>query len=433
MRSIGAALVMAALVLGTTVPASGEAEPAGAEPVTLDAAQLRWGLSNEANNSAFAPGTVNHFSAGRIADPGAGSQTLTAPGTTWSNGRPAGWSASSGRVAVEKFDGSTYRPATWDGLSTDSSGHPLGSPLAGTFSNHQLVFDGGSGTVDAAAGDASISWQGDATVLFYSGMSFFYISDPHLTVADGIGKLTATLSGFGSSQTDTGAWKSLPSTEVTLADLGPVDLSLKDGFTVTPRYLGVGVTGVPQISAGPHFGSFPQSFVTFQDTVGSAAFWYSSGGSADQFKPTLPMTVSYDAARAVLPPSPASTGGRRPDTVRNDVKKRPTRKPVEPAEPAASPVAQTPVPSTSSSPQPAVAPSTTVPAATAPAFVQVAQPTTVLAAEVGAESTDRSSRAYWWLGTVLLALAASTLASTFAGSAIAARRAPRPHPHTARP
>jgi hypothetical protein len=435
MRSLRAVVLAATLVLGAGASATASTQPDDAAPTdptptVVDTAQLRWGMSNEANNRAFAAGTFNHFSAGRVGDPGSGSNTLAAAGATWSNGRPAGWSASSGQVTIQKFDGSTYRPATWSGLSTDSAGTPLGSPLAGTFSNHQIVFDGGSGTVDAAAGDATITWRGDATVLFYSGMSFFYVSDPQLKVVDGVGTVTATLSGFGSSQSDPGAWRPLPDTVVTLADLGPVDLSLERGFSVTPRYLGVKVSGVAQATGGAHFGSFPQSFVDFQETAGSAAFWYSSGGSADEFKKTLPLTVSYDASQAVVPPAPAPADGRRPDTVRNDVKKPPTRRPAPTSAPTTAPAPATPA--TVSAPS-AVTPPIAPVVPTSPAFVQVAQPVTVTAQAPAAASIERSSTAYWWLGAIFLVLAGSVVASTFAYSAIAQRRASHLHPQTAQP
>lgn len=404
MRRPAATILAAALILLPSVPAT------AAEPVTttraVDAAQLRWGLSNEANNRAFAPDTFNHFSAGLVADPGSGGNTLSSAvaGATWSNGRPAGWSAAAGHVSIQKFDGTTYRPTTWPGLSTTSAGAPLGAPLSGTFSNHQIVFDAGTGTVDSAAGTATVQWKGDATVLFYSGMSFFYLSNPRLEVKDGIGTITATLGGYGSSQSDPGAWVPLERTVVTMADLGPVDLSLKDGFTVTPRYLDVAVTGVDQ-APGSHFGSFPQSFVDFQARAGAAGFWHSSGGSADQFKQALPLTVSYDAAAAVLPPAPPAV--RVPDVVENPIVEPPARR--RSTTPAAAPPAVAPIVAAA---VPALVPAPEA----APAFQQVAHPVTTLASVRPADAPADPITLWWWLGTAFLTLAAASVAATFAYS-----------------
>ncbi|MFJ9391031.1 Ig-like domain-containing protein [Nocardioides sp. NPDC101246] len=270
------------------------AAPAQAAPVSVDDVQFRWGFTNESNSRAFAPGTYNHFAAGKLGNPGAGGQTLSAAdqGATWANGAAAGWKATDGEVRIEKeqADG-TYAPTTWAGLSTA----PDGTPITFTkFSDHQVVIDSGTGTVDAAADDASISWDGDFTVVYYSGMSFFYVSDPELTVDNGVGTVTATLSGYGSDMNDTGAWTELAPAEVTLATLSGVDVT-ETGLVVTPDYLGVEyeapANGTPQTRTGTTWGAFPQSFVDYQVGVGSASYWYSSGGSADVRKPTIPLEV----------------------------------------------------------------------------------------------------------------------------------------------
>jgi hypothetical protein len=191
-------LVAAGLALGLALlpsaaladqPGTGDPDPSaqGASgPRAVDDAVLRWGLNDESNNRAFAPGTINFLSAGKVPDPGRGGTIMPA----------SGWSARTGDVAVEKWDGSAYRPATWAGLRTDATGAAIGG---GRFSGHQLVFSGGEGTIDAAAGDATISWDGDASVVYYSGMAFFYLSDPELVVEDGVGQVTAELGRSASS------------------------------------------------------------------------------------------------------------------------------------------------------------------------------------------------------------------------------------------
>lgn len=289
--------------------------PAQAAEDSVSDVQFRWGFSNEANNSAFAPGTVNLFSAGKLGNPGAGGQALNNAdsGATWLNGTAAGWSAATGDVTIEKKQAdSSYAAATWAGTKTSATGGTISPPTSSTYSDHQVVIDEGTGTIDPAANTASITWDGDFTVAFYSGMSFFYVSDPVLNVtADGKGTVKATVSGFGSDPSDPAAlWEPLPEEEVTLANLSNVDVTAT-GLTTTPDYLGVaydaGETGQAQAtqSAGnaAYWGSFPQSFVDFQQKTGSAAYWYTSGGSVDAGKPTLPLQVKISPKTPEVTPS----------------------------------------------------------------------------------------------------------------------------------
>ena len=266
-----------------------------AQPFKVDDAQFRWGINNESNNAGFAPDTANFFSAGKLDDPGRGGQTISR----------RDWSASVDEVTIEKRqpDGS-YDAATWNGLTTTPSGDDLTSPTAGKFSGHQVVMDGGTGTIDPRHRSARVTWDGDFTVLYYSGMTFFYVSDPTLVVRNGRGTVTATLGGFGADRENMSTWKPLPDKRVTLADLGRVRLG-EAGFTAKPNYLGVRYDASNGISAqqrGQAYGAFPRSFVDYQVRTGQASYWYSSGGQTDRFKVALPMTISYDADNAVDPP-----------------------------------------------------------------------------------------------------------------------------------
>ncbi len=299
----------------TTTPATTEspttqspaAGPTVREPFTLDDAVLRWGMSNEANNRAFAPGTYNFFSAGRIAD--------TGPGQSVGADR---WRATDGAVSVQKRqpDGG-YQQAEWATLHTAPDGSELGPPNAGTFASTQIVISGGRGEVDPTANTAHISWTGSYTVVFYSGLAFFYVSDPELTVAaDGTGQLTATAGGYGADMFDATKWVELADRRVVLADLKGVDLSGAKGLTRTPEYLGVeyvkpaGAAGAEQRRDTPYFGSFPQSFADFQQETGLSGYWYSTGGATDAFKAALPLTVSYSAADPETPqPEDAQSNG----------------------------------------------------------------------------------------------------------------------------
>lgn len=321
-RTALAALVAVAVVL-VTASATVAATPRPA--FTVSDAQLRWGFNNESNNRAFAPGTFNFFSAGKIANPGRGGVTL----------KESGWDASTGDVRIEKFSASSssWSLATWAGLRTDSTGAAMAG-TNGPFSNHEVVVDGGTGTVDPDAGTATIRWTGSFTVLYYSGYSFFYVTDPELTVKDGVGTLTATLSGYGSSMTDLDRWEAIePVDDVVLARLGAVDLDDGRGFDATPAYRGVEVDlpagQTQQVRSGDAWGSFPQSFIDYQVSSGSGSYWYASGGSTDAHKVALPVTVSYSADEPVETDDPPTTGGGT-TTPTNDAVDRPAQTPAAP-------------------------------------------------------------------------------------------------------
>lgn len=387
---LGALLAMVGCVL-LVVPAVAEpsASPS-AGPVELDGVTLRWGVNDESGNRAFAPDTYNFLSAGTVPDPGKG-------GTTLPKSR---WRQAAGDVAIEKWNGKAWQPATWEGLRTDERGKPLGSPTSGTFSRHRVVFGAGVGTVDVAAGTAHVTWDGDVTILYYSGMSFFALSDPVLDVADGRGTLTATLSGYASSVDDPTQWASVPAARVTVADLPEVTLD-EEGLSATPAYLGVAVSGVGQVSGGPSFGSFPQSFVDYMDRLGTAAFWLSSGASTDAFKVPLPLSVGFGAtAEEPVGPTPSATPTKEPldnpvvpppTTVTATVTARPAPAPAD--VPRAAPT----LPAVPTAP----AVDTALPLA---AQLVAADRTPTAAVEPASEATR-----IWWLGGGLLLAAALTL------------------------
>lgn len=393
LRALRALLVALALVTLAAVPGPAWAE--GAEPevtsVEVEDALLRWGMSNEANNAAFAQGTYNFFSAGKIADPGRGNVALT----------QAGWSQRAGDVAIEKWNGSGYEPATWTGLSTDRDGVTLSGPGSGRYSGHQYVFSRGTGTVDVRAGTARIAWDGDVTVLFYSGYTFFYLSDPVLDVGDGKGTITATLSGFGSTRENPDAWVAIEPKPVTVADLPSVDLEDPRGFSATPAYDGV-TTTLDELSVTD---SFPQSFVAFMNELGIAPFWRRSGSAAtDPAKKALPVTVSYDASAPVLPEEP------EPQTPAPEVENEAPDPPKVVTATVTRTVAVPGVPA----PVAGSAPASLGPSTTSPVLGLVA------VTDAASSSPADRSRA-WWLGGTFLLLAALILA----GSALIPLSGPR--------
>ncbi|MDP4032973.1 MAG: hypothetical protein Q8P60_09035, partial [Pseudorhodobacter sp.] len=277
---------MALTAAGLTGAGIATATSANAAETAVDNVQFRWGVSNEANNAGFAPGTWNLFSAGRIGDPGEGGRTLVTAnqGATWSNDEPAGWTNRAGNVTIEDLQADdSYVPTTFDGTRQTRTGAAITPPTGPNFAETQIVIDGGTGTFDPEANTANVSWDGDFTVLFYSGMTFFYVSDPELTVnSDGTGTVTATAGGFAASMDDPEDWEALDDTEVTLASLTGVEVTAA-GLTATPDYLGVEYDApqgaAAQTRSGSSWGAFPQDFVDFQQLTGQGPYWYSSGGA----------------------------------------------------------------------------------------------------------------------------------------------------------
>lgn len=286
----------------TTAPA--ETEPLAASGVVSDAV-FQWGISNESNKMGFS-GDFNFLSAGKVPKVDAADKVAESE-----------WLASQGAVSIQKkqSDGS-YAASTWAGLKTDSTGAPITSPTSQKYSDNRVAISGGTGTVDSENENAEITWDGDFTVVFYGGLTQFYVSDPTLSVSNGVGAVTATLGGFGSTPNGS-SHVALPDTPVTLADLQDVDVT-ETGFVVTPNYLGVEIDapegGSPQVRTGAAFGAFPQSFVDFQGLTGQSSYWYSSGGSTDSAKPALPLSSTYTAPVATPHVSVSKTEGLNPDT-----------------------------------------------------------------------------------------------------------------------
>jgi hypothetical protein len=171
-------------------------------------------------------------------------------------------------------------------------------------------------------------------------MTFFYVSDPRLVVASGVGTITATLGGYGTDMDDMSKWVKLDDTVVTLATLPSVDVT-PGGFVVTPAYAGVRVSvpgGTKQSTAEPGWGSFPQDYVDFQVKTGQAAYWYSSGGSVDSNKAALPVTVCFDSPSCSPPASAAQPGSAPPSLTQSALPSpRPLRAPPKPPLAAAVP------------------------------------------------------------------------------------------------
>lgn len=380
LRRLVAAGLFVVLAAGAPLAAHADDEPTPSptEPTgtTLKNAQLRWSLNTLLHQTPHFG--KNFLSAGTLPDTGGGELPRNV------------WKQSEGPVQIQRASGNTYVAATWDGFG------------AGT--DHQVVIDGGTGTVDAAAGTARISWRGSFGVARYSGMTAFSVTDPALIVENGNGRLEAVLSGFGVSRDGNGSGNAsgpIGPTTVVLADLGAMDLSSPAGLTKTPAFYDVRVSHAEQKADGQgRWGSFPPSFIAFVDQVGQAPFWMTSG-SDDDAKPGSPVVVSFDAAAPVVVTPPRTAKPTKKPAVKNPTTKAP------PAQPTAAPKAL-PVSALPRVAPPVVVPPTVSPPVTA-AFTHASSLTAAAPAEL-IERDSESPEVGWWLTAAFLLMAAAAVA-----------------------
>jgi hypothetical protein len=289
-------------------------------------AQLRWGLNAESGGGGFAPGTCNFLSAGVAGNSGGP--------VVWTEGHSdAGiplYRTQDGSVRIEKpMANGVWTIASTANRCLDPQGNRV-STSAGSTSGNQVVIDGGTGRVRGGA--LEIRWSGSFTIVYYSGMTYWSISDPVLTLdAAGNGSLTASASGYGADMNDSTKWLRLDPRQIVLAEIRGAGAGAQDGFAVIPQYLGVAVetgSGAAQVRSGPTWGAFPQSFVDFQQLTGQHSYWYSSAGAADAKKPASALYVSYDAAAPVTVPPPETEGASAAATPSNPLRAAP---PISPA------------------------------------------------------------------------------------------------------
>lgn len=404
-RLVAALAALLSLVLTPLVPAAAEETAA----FTVTDAVFRWGINDESNNNAFAPGTYNFPGAGKAPDPGRGGQVIDDQ-ARWPGTGATAWRASAGNVRIEKVTSAGPVPATWAGLRTGPDGESLGGPTVEVFSNHQVVIAGGTGEVDPGAGTATIRWQGSFTVFYYSGMTFYSVTDPVLEVTPTSARITATGSGYASSMEDLTKWQAVPATTVTLAELDGVDtddLAAEKGFTAATKYLGVRYDAPPggtaQVRTGATWGAVPASLLAFLEKVGMASYWYSSGGSGDRFKVTKPVTVSWDARTPLEPEPPTGTPTSPGQTPQNPAgEEPPAASPTTPAPSAAAPLPGPAAPL----PAPLGAPTATPTLQPASYQPPVAYALASSPADPAGAHTDRPGRAWEWALGFLLLLAA---------------------------
>jgi hypothetical protein len=277
---------LAAGLVAVAAPAAPPTDPGSVRSVSN--AVLEWTVSKEANNAAFAPNQVNYWSAGKT------------------DSTEATYVATNGNATVLKKNASgTYVPigsepaVSWANKNKDGAGNVV-TATNGFFLGQKIRYTNGTGTVNTATGAATIQWTGTFSINFYGIYTPFWIIDPKLTVEPGgAARLTATVGGIGSDQDDPSVKIPVPDTpNIVLAEFDDVYAGgdVNTGWTKATKYLGTVVTPpagqAPQVG-GTYAGSWPQSFINFQGTIGTASYWYSSGGSVDVNKVQDPVTVSY--------------------------------------------------------------------------------------------------------------------------------------------
>jgi hypothetical protein len=280
------------------------ATPAHAAPVTTVGsnpvvdATFTWGLSDEQGGGAFFGG-CNFLSAGAAGNTGSSRLWTEADGF---------YKNVDGNVTIQKPD-STGAPVapTWSTKCQTAAGTPVVAASTSSKTGNQVRITAGKGAVSVADNTANIQWTGSFTSVFYGGLTYWSATNPKLVVRpDGTGTVTATASGYGTDMQDTTKWTTIAPRTITLATLKNVDVT-SSGLVVggssspaiTPDYLGVTVqtgTGTAQATSGASWGSFPQSYIDFQQLTGQSSYWYSSGGARDAAKPAAPLTVGLSIA-----------------------------------------------------------------------------------------------------------------------------------------
>lgn len=286
-----------------TVTIPEEAEPAPPAEGDITDAEFRWGINTESGSGAFAGG-CNFLSAGKAGDAGGAKVWTQADGL---------YAASSGDVRIVKANANGgWSAATFADRCRDRHGDPVSVTSLTAHTESQVVIDGGVGEADDDG--VEIRWTGSFTAVMYGGMTYWTATDPVLTLdAKGNGRVTATVSGYATSRDDMGKWSAISPRTAVLAEIRGATLT-DDGVAQAPEYVGVtsAVSGQSSMTLDNvvHWGAFPASFMRFQEVVGQAGYWMTTGGQRDRAKVPTTLYVSYDSASPIQPaPGPAPTAG----------------------------------------------------------------------------------------------------------------------------
>lgn len=272
------------------------AQPAQAAEVSVTDAVFEWGVNKESGSGAYYPGSCNFLSAGVAGDAG--------KAAVWPKDEKL-FKPADGNVKILRPAGEgKTQPITWENKCQTADGAKVDT--RGTSSDNFVQISGGTGTIDTASDTGTIAWEGSFTIVYYSGFTYWTVSDPKLEVTNGKGRITGTFSGYGADMDDLEKWEKLTPQQGVIADLSNSRVDLTEtGFTVTPDYAGVDSGQPDQDQKKDGWGSFPKSWVDFNVKTGQKQYWYTSGGAADPRKSTTPISVTYTASDSQ--PSPTDT------------------------------------------------------------------------------------------------------------------------------
>ena len=194
------------------------AHPAQAAEVNVSDAVFSWGINAESCPGAYYPGSCNFLSAGVAGDAG--------KADVWSKEDAEAkklFSPEEGNVKILRptADGGT-QPITWDNKCQTPEGERVNTYNGETAkrSGNFVEISGGKGTIDPETKSGTIEWEGSFTVVYYSGFTYWSVSNPKLEVKNGKGKITGTFSGYGTDMADMTKWEKLKPVEGTIADFG---------------------------------------------------------------------------------------------------------------------------------------------------------------------------------------------------------------------
>ncbi|NEG95203.1 hypothetical protein GFD17_00195 [Bifidobacterium sp. SMB2] len=315
----------------TSTNASSSADVANTTDVT--GVVFEWGINPETGGGSYFGG-CNALSAGTAGDAGgSGVWTATKTGADGKTLYRTVDESAHAEILKPKADGTMERVGGFAERCTNRNGTSIAGKTGGmtmngepTYSENIVRLTDGTGTVDAATNSARIEWKGASfTIVYYGGMTYWSIADPVLDISNGKGTLTGTASGYAADMNDASKWEKLPATTIHLADFTTGSASGvgqqitfdadKGTLTAQPDYLGVTADAGADAHAGQAaktddnaawWGSFPATWVQFNNATGQSSYWYTTSGGKNTIQPrkvASPITVTWKSQPSDAEPS----------------------------------------------------------------------------------------------------------------------------------
>ncbi|PJM73914.1 hypothetical protein CS006_01765 [Bifidobacterium primatium] len=294
---------------------------------------FEWGVNPETGGGSYFGG-CNALSAGTAGDAGgSGVWTANKTGTDGKTLYRTVDESAHAEILKPNADDTMERVGGFAERCTNRNGASIAGKTGGmtmngdepTYSENIVRLTDGTGTVDTATNSAHIEWKGASfTIVYYGGMTYWSIADPVLDISNGKGTLTGTASGYAADMNDVSKWEKLPATTIHLADFttgsaSGVDQQItfdadKGTLTATPDYLGVTADAGADAHAGQAektsdnaawWGSFPATWVQFNNATGQSSYWYTTSGGKNTIQPrkvASPITVAWKSQPSTAKP-----------------------------------------------------------------------------------------------------------------------------------